>query len=126
MANDHGVHNMLKLMPIVYVREMARSLDFYLALGLQADYLQRDGVWSSLRAGDASLGLHVLDPLPPLQETDRVALALVSDGPLEALVARLDEQGVTPARGIQPESFGRSLLLRDPDGLLIQVNQHAH
>ncbi|MCE2488920.1 MAG: VOC family protein [Anaerolineae bacterium] len=117
---------MLKLMPIVYVREMARSLDFYLALGLQADYVQRDGVWSSLRAGDASLGLHVLDPLPPLQETDRVALALVSDGPLEALVARLDEQGVTPARGIQPESFGRSLLLRDPDGLLIQVNQHAH
>ena len=56
----------------------------------------------------------------------RRALALVSDGPLEALVARLDEQGVTPARGIQPESFGRSLLLRDPDGLLIQVNLHAH
>lgn len=117
---------MLKLMPIVYVREMARSLDFYLALGLQADYAQRDGVWSSLKAGDASLGLHVLDPLPPLQEIDRVALALVSDGPLEALVERLEAQGIAPARGIRQETFGRSLLLRDPDGLLLQVNEHAH
>lgn len=117
---------MLKLMPIVYVSQMARSLDFYLALGLQPDYLQRDGVWSSLKAGDAALGLHTLEPLPPLQETDRVALALVSEGPLEALVERLAAQNIAPARGIRDESFGRSLVLRDPDGLLIQVNQHAH
>lgn len=117
---------MLKLMPIVYVSEMSRSLDFYLALGLQPDYLQRDGVWSSLKAGDASLGLHVLDPLPPMQEADRVALALVSEEPLEALEARLDEKGIAPARGIRNEPFGRSLVLRDPDGLVIQVNEHAH
>lgn len=117
---------MLKLMPIVYVSDMSRSLDFYLALGLTADYLQRDGVWSSLKAGDAALGLHLLDPLPPMREVDRVALALVSEAPLETLVARLDEQGIAPARGIRDEPFGRSLLLRDPDGLAIQVNEHAH
>ena len=117
---------MLKLMPIVYVSEMSRSLDFYLALGLTADHLQRDGVWSSLKAGDAALGLHLLDPLPPMGEVDRVALALVSEEPLETLAAQLEAQGIAPARGIRDEPFGRSLLLRDPDGLLIQVNQHAH
>ena len=133
---------MLKLMPIVYVREMARSLNFYLALGLEADYLQRDGVWSSLKAGDALLGLHVLDPFPaahdgspstaddgspsPTQQTGRVELALVSQKPLETLVAHLTEQGIVPARAIRQEPFGRSLLLRDPDGLLLQVNEHAH
>ncbi len=116
----------MKLMPIVYVAQMSRSLDFYLALGLEPDYVEREGVWSSLKSGDAVLGLHTLDPLPPTQEVGRVALALVSAEALEALVARLAEQGIAPARAIRSEPFGRSLLLRDPDGLLIQVNEHAH
>ena len=114
----------LKLMPVVYVSQMGRALDFYLALGLEADYVEREGMWSSLRLGDARLGLHTLDPLPA--QEGRVALALVSAEPLEALVARLETQGIAPAEGIRAQPFGRSLLLRDPDGLLIQVNEHVH
>lgn len=117
---------MLKLMPIVYVTQMARALDFYLTLGLEADYVEREGVWSTLKSGEGLLGLHVLDPLPSTQQGSRVALALVSTTPLEALVARLAKAGIAPARAIRSEPFGRSLLLRDPDGLLIQVNEHAH
>lgn len=117
---------MIKLMPIVYVSQMSRALDFYLALGLEPDYVEREGVWSSLKSGDALLGLHTLDPLPPVPEIGRVELTLVSMEPLEALVARLEAQGIAPARAIHQESFGRSLLLRDPDGLLVQVNEHAH
>ena len=29
------------------------------------------------------------------------------------------------ARGIADEAFGRSLVVRDPDGLEIQINEHA-
>jgi hypothetical protein len=31
---------------------------------------------------------------------------------------------ITPARGIADEAFGRSLVIKDPNGLAIQVNEH--
>lgn len=50
--------------------------------------------------------------------------ALVTHQPLESLVEQLQRAGVTPFRAIADEAFGRSLLLRDPDGLPVQVNEH--
>ena len=40
------------------------------------------------------------------------------------LVESLRAKGITPARGIIDEAFGRSLVVRDPDGLLIQIDEH--
>jgi catechol 2,3-dioxygenase-like lactoylglutathione lyase family enzyme len=102
------------LMPIVYVRDMEESVAFYEGLGF--DPQGRSPYWTELKAGDgAVLALHAADG----DTAGRVELALVSDEPLERLA------GAAPlARGIADEAFGRSIVLRDPNGLEIQVNEH--
>ena len=104
------------LMPIVYVEDMDASLAFYESLGF--DVLDRSPMWSRLKAGDgAALALHGAPP----EHVGRVELALVSEEPLERVAER-----VPPARGIADEAFGRSLVLEDPNGMRIQVNEHDH
>lgn len=103
-------------MPIVYVSDMDESVAFYERLGFEADMASRGPSWAQLRAGDgAVLALHSAMGGEP----GRIELAMVADEPLER-VAEL----VPPARGIADEAFGRSLVLRDPNGLAIQVNEH--
>lgn len=102
------------LMPIVYVDDMDVSLAFYARLGFEVK--SRSPMWSELAAGDgAALALHGASG----EHVGRVELAMVSEERLER-VAEL----VPPHRGIADEAFGRSLILRDPNGLQIQVNEH--
>ena len=49
----------------------------------------------------------------------RVELSMVAKQPLEQLA-----EVSAPARGIADEAFGRSIVLQDPNGLQIQVNEH--
>ena len=101
------------LMPIVYVTDMERSLAFYESLGFRPQ--SRSSHWSELRAGDgAVLALHLAD-------ATGIELALVADGRLEDVQERHAD---TLERPIADEAFGRSLLLRDPDGRALQVNEH--
>jgi catechol 2,3-dioxygenase-like lactoylglutathione lyase family enzyme len=101
------------LMPIVHVTDMQRSLDFYESLGFEPQV--RGAHWSELRAGDgAILALHVGD-------RSNLELALTARDRLEDVVER---HGNALARPITDEAFGRSLVLRDPDGLELQVNEH--
>jgi catechol 2,3-dioxygenase-like lactoylglutathione lyase family enzyme len=113
----------VKLMPIVYVTEMGRAIDFYTALGLQAHHADRSGMWTELSMGDAVLALHRVPVLPNTADR-RMELAFVCTEPLEALTARLKAASVPLERDIADEAFGRSILLRDPDGMLIQINEH--
>ena len=101
------------LMPIVYVKDMDASLAFYESLGFDVE--MSSPMWSRLRAGDgAALALH--------GEADgnagHIELAMDADD-LGPLAGRDDV-----ARGIADEAFGRSIVLRDPNGLAIQVNAH--
>ena len=101
-------------MPIVYVEDMDASLAFYESLGF--DVLDRSPMWSRLEAGDgAALALHGAGA----EHAGRVELALLSEEPLERVAER-----VPPARGIADEAFGRSLVVEDPNGMRIQVNEH--
>ena len=101
------------LMPILYVRDMDASLAFYESLGFEVEL--RSEMWSRLRAGDgAALALHgEIDG-----NAGHIELAMNADE-LEPLAGRDDV-----ARGIADEAFGRSIVLRDPNGLAIQVNAH--
>jgi len=114
----------LKLMPIVYVTDMQRSVAFYEALGLKVSARQRNDYWTELSLGDALLALHRDGHLPDPHHNQRMMLTLVTHEPLEMLVAQLDRAGVKPTREIADEAFGRSLLLHDPDGLPVQINEH--
>jgi catechol 2,3-dioxygenase-like lactoylglutathione lyase family enzyme len=105
------------LMPIVYVSDMERSTGFYASLGFRIR--SRSAMWTELDAGEgAVLALHHAENLPPSQ---RVELALVAEDSLERFAEQL---GHALARPTADEAFGRSLILRDPDGLEIQVNEH--
>jgi catechol 2,3-dioxygenase-like lactoylglutathione lyase family enzyme len=104
------------LMPIVYVSDMDESVAFYERLGFEVDLESRGEHWTELKAGDgAVLALHAAAE----GEAGRVELSMVATEPLERLV-----EASAPARGISSEAFGRSLVLRDPNGLEIQVNEH--
>jgi predicted enzyme related to lactoylglutathione lyase len=120
----------VKLMPIVYVSDMGRAMDFYAALGFHTDVQDRASMWIEMsphngKSRDASLALHYMNPITAHDpKQSRVELALVSHERLETLAERLKAAGIALAREISDEAFGRSLAVRDPDGLYIQINEH--
>lgn len=110
----------MRLQPIVYTTAMDQSIDWYAAvLGVEPGY--RSDIWTSFGVGGGYLGLHRADDSP---RGAQVELSLVATEPLETVVARLESAGIAIRRGIQDEAFGRSLLLEDPNRLIIQVNEH--
>ena len=110
----------MQLQTIVYVTDMNRSIEFYRRLGFVVDY--RGGpVWTAFRGVDGVLALHTADELPP---PGRIGLSLVAGEPLEEIVERLAGHDIE-ASPIETQSFGRSTVVRDPDGLPIQINEHA-
>ena len=113
----------MKLMPIVYVTDMARSSQFYTALGLKGELQDRASMWAEFSLGDAVLALHRIDKLPPAL-AGQIELAMVSNERLESVVERLRTAGIVLEREIADEAFGRSIQVRDPDGLVIQINEH--
>jgi catechol 2,3-dioxygenase-like lactoylglutathione lyase family enzyme len=107
-------------LPIVYVTDMGKSLAFYQALGFS---VKNEGqVWSELRMGDAGLALHGTDETA--SGTQRMGLAMTAYQPLEMILIELTSAGISITNEIVDEAFGRSLLIRDPDGMPIQLNQH--
>ena len=112
----------VKLQPIIYTTEMDHTVDWY-ATVLNTRPAYRSDVWTSFSIGGANLGIHRVDQLP---SESRVELSLVADVPLEELLDDFATLAVPIERGIQEEPFGRSLMVRDPNGSLIQINEHAH
>ncbi|AYY14137.1 VOC family protein [Actinobacteria bacterium YIM 96077] len=114
-------------MPIRYVRDVAAVRPFYEALGLTTDFIGRpprqgQPAWTELCGGHSGLALHHVtpsDPPPPAVE-----LSFEAEEPLEAVVERLSRAGYAPESAIVDESYGRSFTVRDPEGLLIQINEH--
>ena len=110
----------MRLQPIVYTTATAPVVGWYrTVLGVEPGYSSE--MWTSFPVGDGYLAVHHVDTLP---EGSRIELSLVATEPLEDVVARLESGGVELERGIRDEPFGRSILLRDPDGNPVQVNEH--
>jgi catechol 2,3-dioxygenase-like lactoylglutathione lyase family enzyme len=119
----------MRAMTIRYVTDMDAARRFYETLGLTHDFTSRKprrgpSVWTELTgAPGSSLALHY-DP-------DRVigiaaSLCFQSDEPLEDVLDRMHAAGYEPETEIVDESYGRSFTIRDPEGLLIQVNENDY
>jgi len=111
------------LMPVLYVRDVQRSVRFYETLGLELVQVSRAGTWAELRLGDALLALHErresLGTGPgPLE------LSFRCDQPLAEVAHRLMTAGVTIARPVTDDSFGYSLSIEDPDGTVVHLYEH--
>ncbi|MDH3540268.1 MAG: VOC family protein [Acidimicrobiia bacterium] len=110
----------MKLQPIVYTTNMERAVDWYGKV-LAANPIYTSDIWTSFAVGDAALGIHHVEERAA---ASNVELSLIATSPLEEVHGRLVAAGIAIERGIQDEPFGRSLLLRDPDGSAVQVNEH--
>ena len=111
----------MRLQPIIYTGNMEAAVDWYGAV-LDTEPTYRSDVWTSFDVEGAALGVHRVETL---SERGRVELSLVATEPLEAILKRLNDGGIEVQRGIADEAFGRSLLLQDPDGTPVQVNEHS-
>jgi len=105
------------VMPVVYVRDMDESVAFYEQLGFEVDIQSRSENWTEFRAGGgaAVLALHSAEG----DAAGRVELSMIAEEPLQQIA-----KSASVARGIADEAFGRSIVLEDPNGLRIQVNEH--
>lgn len=105
---------------IIYVTDMARALTFYQAVGFTVR--SQSEMWSEMEMDGCLVALHGTDR--PASGPPAVGLALNAHVPLEQLAAEFTTSGVPMPQPIQIQPFGRSLLIQDPDGLLIQINEH--
>jgi catechol 2,3-dioxygenase-like lactoylglutathione lyase family enzyme len=91
----------MRVRPIHFVPDLAEALRFYQALGLEPEARSRPGHWIELTAAGGELDLH----------DARAGRAAPSGG-------RLPPEGT-----IVDEEWGRSLLVRAPDGSIVQVDE---
>lgn len=110
----------MNLQPIIYTDNTEAAVEWYgLVIGSKPSY--QSDMWTSFDIDGAALAVHRVESTP---ERGRVELSLVTTEPLEAVVLRLADHGIEPTRGIADEAFGRSLVLEDPDGTPVQINEH--
>jgi catechol 2,3-dioxygenase-like lactoylglutathione lyase family enzyme len=108
----------MRVLPIRYCADVAESTRFYRALGLELGSATRPGGWVELPGAAGILALHKTS-----EHAGDCELAFEADEPLEAVAARLAGAGYAP-EPILDESYGRSLRVRDPDGVVVQVNEN--
>lgn len=120
LKQSEGSSEMVSLMPIVYVTNMKKSLTFYKALGAQPTHTGQ--MWSQLTMGNSEFALHGTDKIN--KQSNQMGLALTAHQPLETLIKTLKSKRIKVEGDIVDEAFGRSMLIRDPDGLPIQINEH--
>ena len=113
------------VMPIVYVRDMAAAVGFYAALGFRERRRSRSDTWVELEGEGGRIALHAAAPDQP-EKGGAVELCLLATAPLEGVRRDLLERGVTSVGPVVDEAFGRSMVVTDPDGLPIQINEHDH
>ena len=113
----------MKLMPLVYVTDMDRSVLFYSKLLPASSVVTSSPYWTELSVGGASLALHLSETVD--HAGDGVAVSFDAATTLEQVVVSLEEAGITPSGEICPQPFGRSVTVQDPDDLVIQINEHS-
>lgn len=113
----------MKLTPLVYVSDMDRGIDFYTKLLPAATIVTSSPYWTELLVGEATLALHYAEQVD--HAGDGMGLGLEAATSLEDVITRLESNGINPSGEICAQPFGRSVTVQDPDGLVIQINEHA-
>lgn len=121
-AGTVGPTASITLQPMVHVDDMAAAVAFYEALGARVLHGSRDGDFVLLQVGGSQLSL-LAHPPNPEQGEGKVELNFEASGDLVALEKRLDARGVTIDTPTTDEGFGRQLIVRSPDGLLVKINE---
>lgn len=107
---------------IVYVTDMERSVAWYRSVLRDAELVSTSPYWTEFSVGGGTLALHITEAV---ERGTQVGVSLVADRSLEDITAELAGKGVEVDRPICDEPFGRSMVIADPDGLKIQINEHG-
>jgi catechol 2,3-dioxygenase-like lactoylglutathione lyase family enzyme len=113
----------MKVRPIHFVPDLGDAVRFYEALGLRSEARSRSGHWIELAATGGELGVHDAAVAADGQGRAGIALNFVADEPLEEVERRLLAAGFPPDGTIVDQEWGRSLFVRAPDGMVIQVDE---
>ena len=113
----------MRIRPIHFVPDLDAAVRFYEALGLTPQTRSRSGHWIELTATGGELALHDAAIAADGQGRSGIALNFVADEPLEAVEHRLREAGFPPEGTIVDQEWGRSLLVRGPDGPIVQIDE---
>lgn len=113
----------MKLTPLVYVSDMDRGIDFYTKVLPAAKVVTSSPYWTELLVGEATLALHYAEHVD--HAGDGMGLGLEAATSLEDIVTQLESNGIKPSGEICTQPFGRSVSVQDPDGLVIQINEHS-
>ena len=102
----------------IFVSNMDAAVDFYTgALGLKLTNRFGDA-WATVEAGKGlTIGLHPASEKYPAPGTKgAIVLGLEIDEPIETVVARLTQKGVSIKGSITEDDAGKFASLEDPDG----------
>ena len=113
----------MKLTPLIYVTDMDRGIAFYTKLLPAAKVVTSSPYWTEFLVGEATLALHIADSVD--HNGDGMGLGLDAATPLEDVLEQLGAAGLEPSGEICAQPFGRSVTVTDPDGLVIQINEHS-
>ena len=113
----------MRIRPIVFAGDVDAAIRFYAALGLEVDARSRSGHWVELRASGGELGVHDAAAAADGEGREGVTLGFVAEEPLEDVERRLRAAGFPPEGRIVDQEWGRSLLVRGPDGAVAQIDE---
>ena len=106
-------------MATVYVSDMDNAVRFYTqALGLRLKWRHENNIAMVDAGPGLTMALHPITaaaPAPPGTKGS-VQLGLVVDEPIERVVSRLQERGVTVGGDIVTFDAGKCVMIADPDG----------
>lgn len=109
----------MKVLAIRFAQDMDRVRPFYSALGLRLSESAASEDWQELDADGGILALH--SATTAQSDVPRIEVCLAAEEALEDIQDRLRKAGFDPGV-IRVEDFGRSLRVRDPEGLELQIN----
>ncbi|MEU8631926.1 VOC family protein [Amycolatopsis sp. NPDC048633] len=109
----------MRVLPIRYSADVEAMTRFYEVLGLPVGPVSRPGGWVELPAAGGTLAIH----RGAAEDVGRCELAFETGERLEDVAARLRAAGYEPGP-VLDEGFGRSLRVRDPDGVWVQINAY--
>jgi len=102
----------------IFVSNMDAAVDFYTSvLGLRLTNRFGDA-WATIEAGKGlTIGLHPASPKYPAPGTKgAMVLGLEIDEPIETVIGRLSQKGVSIRGSITEDDAGKFATLEDPDG----------
>jgi hypothetical protein len=111
---------MIRLAPVYFTADIARTGDFLAALGFAVEAEHRKGNWAELTAPGALLCLHG-GQSDTGHGPGQTELSFESDEDPEAVAERLAGAGFGDAV-VLDENFGQILRVTGPDGRTVQIN----